>query len=57
MMKVKFGFDAQFCGRFHEIVDLPDNTTEDKIIAMFPEILGLPFDNNCYYEILEVNNE
>ncbi len=48
-MKVIFGFDAQFCGHFENIVELPDNITDIEIKAMFPEVMGLEYDDNCYF--------
>lgn len=52
-MKVLFGFAAQFIGQASDIVDLPDDTTNEQIEELFEEILGLPYDDNCYYNILE----
>lgn len=52
-MKVLFGFAAQFIGQVSNIVNLPDDTTPQQIEGLFEKILGLPYDNNCYYKILE----
>lgn len=52
-MKVLFGFAAQFVGQVSNIVDLPDGIETQQIEKLFEEILGLPYDDNCYYEILE----
>ena len=52
-MKVKVIFDAQFCGHDEQIIELQSIVTEDDIKAMFPIVFGIPFDDNCSYEVLE----
>jgi hypothetical protein len=52
-MKVLFGFAAQFIGQGNNIIDLPDGTTHEQIEELFEKILGLPYDDNCYYKILK----
>jgi hypothetical protein len=52
-MKVLFGFAAQFIGQANNIVDLPNDATPQQIEGLFEEILGLPYDDNCYYKILK----
>lgn len=47
MIKVKIVWDAQFCGRLEETIDVPDETTVDDIAEMFPKYLGVEFDKNC----------
>ena len=51
-MKVKLVFDAQFCGYAEEIIEAPNDATEAFIKAQFDKYLGLPYDDNCYYQIL-----
>jgi len=54
-MKVKFIFDAQFCGYDEEIKELQSNLSDEDIKSMFPLVLGIPFNNDCSYEIMEDN--
>ena len=49
-MKVKLIFDAQFCGYAENIVELPDDCIIEEV---FEEHMGIPFDHNCDYEILD----
>lgn len=48
-MKVLLGFNAQFCGMYEEVVDCVERATDKEIKALFPAIMGLPFDDNCYF--------
>lgn len=52
-MDIIFGFASQFIGQ-HEIkVNFPQKElTDEEIIDMFEEVLGIPFDENCYFERL-----
>lgn len=50
-MKVKFCFDAQFVGHDEVVLDLPDNTRLSDIVSMFPGVLGLKFDDNCWFVV------
>ena len=52
MKTVRFGFDAQFCGHMEETVKVPEHWDDERLKQMFYEIFGIPFDDNCYYEIL-----
>jgi hypothetical protein len=52
MVKVKLIFYAQFCGYAEQVVELPDADPET-IKAIFPKYIGIPFDDNCDYEILD----
>lgn len=52
-MKVIFGFDNQFIGKHETEKYLPDDTTRKQIIELFPIILGISFDDDCYYRIEE----
>lgn len=51
--KVKLMFDAQFCGYAERIIEVPAEADEDYIKSLFPEEMGIPFDDNCFFEILE----
>lgn len=51
--RVKLIFAAQFCGSAERIVEVPADADEQYIIDLFPEEMGLEFDENCFYEILE----
>jgi hypothetical protein len=51
--KVKLMFDAQFCGYAERIIEVPAEADEDYIKGLFPEEMGIPFDDNCFFEILE----
>ena len=53
VMKVKLVFDAQFCGRIEETVDIPDDASEEEIKALFPKVLGMEFDDSCFWKIEE----
>jgi hypothetical protein len=48
-MKVLLGFAAQFCGTCEEVVNCVEQATDEEIKALFPAIIGLPFDDNCYF--------
>jgi hypothetical protein len=50
-MIVKLGFDSQFVGSWEDEFEIPDNSTEEYIKNMFPDKLGIKFNNECYYEI------
>ena len=52
-MKVIFGFDNQFIDKYVTEKYLPDDTTHKQIIELFPIILGLEFNNDCFYRIEE----
>ncbi len=53
-MLVRLIFDAQFCGHEEITVRMPINKDSDYIKAvLFPQVMGLAFDENCGYEILE----
>lgn len=52
-MKVKLISDAQFCGHEEQIIELQSVVTEDDIKAMFPVTFGIPYDDNCSYEVIE----
>ena len=51
-MKIKLVFDAQFCGSIEDVVEVSDKITEDEIKALFPKYLGLDFDENCFWELV-----
>ena len=51
--KVKLMFDAQFCGYAEGIIEVHAEADEDYIKSLFPEEMGIPFDDNCFFEILE----
>ena len=56
-MKVRLVWDTQFCGRLEEIVDVKESATEEEIKKLFPIYLGMEYDENCYFEIINgVNN-
>lgn len=48
-MKVIFGFDNQFIGKY----ETENDTTRKQIIELFSTILGISFDDDCYYKIEE----
>ena len=48
-MKVLLGFNAQFCGQIETIVECVDTATDKDIVALFPALIGLPYDDNCYF--------
>lgn len=50
-MKVIFGFDNQFIGKYEIEKYLPNDTTREQIIKLFPTILGINFNEDCYYRI------
>lgn len=50
-MKVTLVFDAQFCGRMEATVELPEEVSDEEIKALFPERLGIDFDENCYWTV------
>ena len=52
-MNILFGFNSQFIGKQEIKVNFPQKEfTDDEIIDMFEDILGIPFDENCYFERL-----
>ena len=54
-MKIKLKFNAQFVGSFSKIVTIEDGVimNEDDIKLLFKPIMGVDYDDNCSYEILE----
>lgn len=56
-MKVYFGRAAQFAGGIcGDIVDIPDNLTDEQIKELFKEVIGIPYnEEDCFYEILKEN--
>lgn len=54
-MKIKLIFDAQFCGYAEKIIDVPKDYNDEDIKRIFEKEMGLKFDCNCYYEIIEEN--
>ena len=51
-MVVKYGFASQFIGSTEEIVRISRAVDEKEIKEIGEQVLGLPWDENCYYEIL-----
>jgi hypothetical protein len=56
-MKIKLCFNAQFVGSFNEIVEVLDEATDEYIKSLFPEKMGLPFDDNCWWEEIMKKSE
>ena len=54
-MKVRYIFAAQFCGCENVVVEIPDGLSNEEIKSYGEreECLNMPWDENCYYEILE----
>lgn len=48
-MKVKLIFNAQFCGHAEKVIEVPDDSTDEFIESLFPEEMGLNYDDNCNY--------
>ena len=49
-MKVVYGFSSQFCGGVHKVVtDIPEDTTDDEIIKSFEDVLGIPYNEECFF--------
>lgn len=53
MIPVLFTFDAQFCGVIESKAYIPEDATEQEIKDKFRETIGVEFDDNCSYEILD----
>ena len=51
--KVKLIFAAQFCGYAERIIEVPADADDDYIKELFPEEMGLAFDDNCDFEFLK----
>ena len=51
--KVKLIFAAQFCGYAERIIEVPADADDDYIKELFPEEMGLKFDDNCDFEFLK----
>lgn len=51
-MKVKLIFNAQFCGYFEKIVDVPIDYNDEDIRRLFEKEMELEFDDNCFYEVI-----
>lgn len=53
-MKVRYTFAAQFCGCESLVTEVPDGLSDAEIKAYgeHEECLNMPWDENCYYEIL-----
>lgn len=57
LKRVTLVFDAQFCGHEELTVRIPDYKDDDYIKnVLFPECLGVKFDENCSYTIEELDN-
>ena len=54
MKTVRLCWDKQFIGDDEIVVKLPDTNTE-RIRHVFEEIFGFPFDEDCWYEIIDDN--
>jgi len=52
-MKVKLIFDAHFIGCVEQIIELQSTASDEDIQAMFQVKFGLPYDDNCSYEIIK----
>lgn len=52
-MKIKFGFDSQFIGCYEQVIDVSNEITKENIILLYEKEMGLPFNADCYYEIME----
>lgn len=52
-MKTRIVFDSQFVGRVEEIVEVYSNISDKEIELLFYKYLGMKYDENCYYEILD----
>lgn len=52
-MKIKLIFDAQFVGREEVIVDVPENISDEEIKELFPRYIGIEYDENCSWEMIE----
>lgn len=46
-MKIKLIFDAQFVGREEVTVEVPDTISDEDIKKLFPEYIGIEYDENC----------
>jgi hypothetical protein len=51
-MKVKLIFDAQFIGKIEKVITV-DSFTEKDCNKLFFKYIGVVYDENCSYEILE----
>lgn len=51
-MKIKLRWSSQFCGTAEEIVDVVEHASNTDIKALFPALIGLQFDDNCSWEII-----
>lgn len=49
-IRVKFCFDSQFAGKMEKVAVLPEDITDEQIKSKFPEVLGLDYDDNCWFE-------
>lgn len=54
-MVVKYGFAAQFIGSSEVTVELPDGLTDNEIKGLCERCLGVPWDDNCYCDIIKQN--
>jgi len=52
-MKVKLIFDAHFVGYMEQIIELQSTASDEDIKAMFKVEFGIPYDDNCSYEIIK----
>ena len=51
--KVKLIFAAQFCGYAERIIEVPADADDNYVKGLFPEEMGLVFDDNCDFEFLK----
>ena len=52
--RVTLIFDSQFCGRQELPVKIPESKGDEYIKSLFPELLGVEFDENCHYIVGEL---
>lgn len=50
MKKLRLVFNAQFVGHDEAIVEVKDDITDDEIKALFPIVMWMEYDDNCYWE-------
>ena len=48
-MKLKLIFNAQFVGYDEATLEVSENITDEEIKELFPKVLWMNYDENCYW--------
>ena len=52
-MLIKLTYEVESCGKIEKIVNAPDNSSKGDIKKLFVKHIGIEYDENCYWEVLD----